>query len=90
MQKTTPQGSVTKQTTKGKVPTEMLSNTLRSDWSSLKTTVKRKFTKFSDSDVEKIKGSLEQFSRVLKEKYGYAEETCIKMIDEFINESKLH
>ena len=61
---------------------------LESKWNQLKGSVREKWGKLTDDDVEIIKGNIEQLVGKLQEKYSKAKPDAEKEINDWIAEMK--
>ena len=58
---------------------------MENSWSEVKASVRAKFSKLTDSDIEKIEGKMERLVGRLQRRYGYPKEKAEKEADELIS-----
>lgn len=58
---------------------------IESQWKDLKGTVREKWAKFTDDDVELIAGKKDRFVGKLQERYGLAKDKAETEVDEYIS-----
>lgn len=58
---------------------------IESQWKDIKGTLREKWAKFTDDDLELIAGKKDRFVGKLQERYGYAKEQAEKEVDDHIN-----
>ncbi len=58
----------------------MNTETIKSDWTDMKSKIKARFGKLTDETIESLKGNLEPLSGKLQSAYGYAKEQADKEI----------
>ncbi len=58
---------------------------IEGQWKDLKGTVREKWAKFTDDDVELIAGKKDRFVGKLQERYGLEKDRAEVEIDEYIN-----
>ena len=54
-------------------------------WKQMKGSIKEKFGKFTDDDLQVINGNRDKFVGKLQERYGYAKEEAQRRADEWYN-----
>ncbi|RYZ84186.1 MAG: CsbD family protein [Proteobacteria bacterium] len=59
---------------------------IESQWKDIKGTLREKWAKFTDDDVELIAGKKDRFVGKLQERYGYAKEEAETHADRYIND----
>lgn len=52
-------------------------------WNELKGKIKAKWAKFTDQDIDELKGNLEQIAGKIQKTYGYAKEKAEQEFNEF-------
>jgi uncharacterized protein YjbJ (UPF0337 family) len=52
-------------------------------WTQMKGEIQRQWGKFTDDDLETIKGDKNKIIGLLQERYGYAQDQAHKHLDEF-------
>lgn len=75
------------------VKTDSLAANLNKDvlegkWKQLKGKIQQKWSKFTDDDILKMKGTTTELEGKLQEKYGYKKEQIEKEIRDFLDENK--
>jgi len=65
----------------------MIQKTKTSDWSNVKQKIKAKFGKFSDTEIEGLKGHMDQLTSKVQKMYGYDKEKAEKECKEFVKAS---
>jgi uncharacterized protein YjbJ (UPF0337 family) len=58
-------------------------DTVEGNWKQFKGTVKEKWGKLTDSDVETLSGKKDQFLGKLQERYGYSKDDAEREMDEW-------
>jgi len=58
---------------------------IEGQWKDLKGTVREKWAKFTDDDVELIAGKKDRFVGKLQERYGLAKDRAELELDDYIN-----
>lgn len=58
---------------------------VESQWKDIKGTLREKWAKFTDDDVELIAGKKDRFVGKVQERYGYAKDRAETEVDEYIN-----
>jgi uncharacterized protein YjbJ (UPF0337 family) len=58
---------------------------LKGKWMQMKGTVRTKWGKLTDDDVNQIQGDAEKFIGKLQERYGYGREQAEKELNDFMN-----
>jgi uncharacterized protein YjbJ (UPF0337 family) len=66
----------------------MNSDQLKGKWKQLKGSVKERWGKLTDDDLEVINGQSEQLVGTIQERYGIAREAAQKQVDEWNAEDK--
>lgn len=61
----------------------MNGDTIQGAWTELKGKIKTKWAKFTDSDLDEVKGNLEQIVGKLQKTYGYAKDKANEEYLEF-------
>jgi uncharacterized protein YjbJ (UPF0337 family) len=63
----------------------MNSDQLQGKWKQVKGSVKEKWGKLTDDDIDVINGQHDQLVGKIQERYGIAKEEARKQVDEFMN-----
>ena len=63
-------------------------NRVEGSWKQLKGTVKEKWGKLTDDDLDVINGRREQLEGKLQERYGFAKDQIRKEVDTWYNSQK--
>ena len=63
-------------------------NRVEGSWKQIKGTVKEKWGKLTDDDLDVINGRREQLEGKLQERYGYAKDHIRKEVDAWYNAQK--
>lgn len=58
---------------------------LKSQWSELKGQVKQYWSKLTDDDIQRLNGTLEELTKVLRLRYGYGEAQAEMEIDYWLH-----
>ncbi len=58
-------------------------DTVEGNWKQFKGTVKEKWGKLTDSDVDALSGKKDQFLGKLQERYGYSKDEAEREMDEW-------
>lgn len=61
----------------------MDTNTSQSNWNEVKSKIKSKWSKFSDNEIDSLKGNLEALSDKIQKVYGYAKDRAEREYNEF-------
>jgi uncharacterized protein YjbJ (UPF0337 family) len=64
----------------------MASNILKGQWKQLKGSVKKRWGKLTDDEVDQVEGETQKLIGLLQKKYGYAKKKAEKQVDEFLDE----
>lgn len=67
-------------------PIEAIRDRFSREWSRLKSTVRAKFDKLSDEDVNAIDGRYDEFSSRLAKSYGYDQDRSDDEVSRFVSE----
>lgn len=62
----------------------MNTDILKGKWKQLKGTVKDKWGKLTDDDLDRIEGNYEKFEGTLQERYGWAKEDARRELDDWL------
>ncbi len=57
----------------------------QAQWKDFKGTLREKWAKITDDDLELIAGKKDRFIGKLQERYGYAKDKAEREVDEYIN-----
>ena len=60
---------------------------LAGKWKELKGSVKEKWGKLTDDELDQAAGRFEQLSGLIQQRYGYAKDRAERELDQFINGS---
>jgi len=66
----------------------MAKNILKGKWKKLKGSVRKKWGKISDDEIDQIKGDSQKLIGLLQEKYGYTKEKAEAQLAEFLEDNK--
>ncbi len=66
----------------------MNSDILEGKWKQLKGTIKDKWGKLTDDDLDRISGNYDKFEGTLQERYGYAKEDARRELDSWLATSR--
>ncbi|MBF0206915.1 MAG: CsbD family protein [Oligoflexia bacterium] len=62
---------------------------IKGNWKIAKSKIQQQWGKFTNDDVEKMKGTYEELKGHIQKKYGYEKERAEKELEEFIKNNKL-
>ncbi|MBF0298040.1 MAG: CsbD family protein [Oligoflexia bacterium] len=62
---------------------------IEGNWKIVKGKLKQQWAKFTDDDIEKMKGTYDEIRGRLQKLYGHDKERAEKELDEFIQKNKL-
>ena len=62
---------------------------IEGNWKIVKAKLKQEWGKFTDDDVEQMKGTYDELIGRLQKTYGYEKERAEKELDKFVNKNKL-
>jgi len=65
----------------------MNSDILKGKWTQMKGTMRSKWGKLTDDDIDTIQGDAERFIGLLQERYGYAREKAEHELNDFLHSS---
>ena len=68
---------------------ELNKDVIRGQWSQIKGSLKEKWGKLSDKDLEKFEGNFDSIKGKLQSLYGYSKERATSEIDETVKKLKL-
>ncbi len=63
---------------------------IQGNWQQLKGKVRQQWGDLTDDDVQRMKGSRQELSGVLQERYGYQKDRVEAEIDKFIKANRLN
>ena len=61
---------------------------LAGKWKEMKGSVKEKWGKLTDDELDQVSGRFEQLSGLIQQRYGYAKERAERELDQFLEGQK--
>jgi uncharacterized protein YjbJ (UPF0337 family) len=66
----------------------MAANILKGKWKQLKGSVKKKWGKLTDDEINQVEGEAEKLVGLVQEKYGYTKEKAEGEVAEFLDKNQ--